>query len=887
MVVICWKCGRRPGARTISSRATPTTPLSGQPQTVTDAAGQTTTLTYTAAGEVATVTNARGETTTSAYDGDGRLTRVTGPVSGATTSYTYDASGRVRTVTADEATVTTDDEVFDRPTVVTFPDGTTERTTYDRLDVATRTDRLGRVTRYLHDPLRRLVLVRDPAGRTIRQGYGPGGEQLLDANGHATTWERDLQGRVVREVRADGVTATQYTYEPASGRLATVTDPKGQVTTYTYGLDETVSTITFSQAVVATPGVAYTYDPIYPRVVTMTDGTGATAYTYHPAGQPGAGQVATVDGPLPNDTIAYSYDALGRVVGRTIDGAANALSVQYDALGRVTSETNALGTFGYGYDGASGRLATVTYPNGQTSAYTYLAATQDHRLATIHHRLPNTTTLSRFDYTYDAVGNILTWQQQAGAAAPARWTYGYDAADQLTRAVKATSEPTPLVLQRFAYAYDPAGNRLVEQIDDGVTAWTYDALNRLVAQAGGGVLQVEGRVDEPATVTIQGQAAPVSSAQTFTGPLAVVPGTNVFTIAATDASGNTATARYEVDVSDAPKTFTYDANGNLTGDGTRTFEWDARNQLVAVNVGTHRSEFVYDGLQRRVRMIEKENGATTSDTRVLWCETAICGERAADGTSVRRRAFGLGEPFGYAQGEQVAGQARFFTTDHLGSVREVTDPASTLLARYAFDPWGRRTVTAGSDVTTVGFTGHRTHTSSGLALTLYRGYDAGLGRWVSEDPIGLAGGINRFSYVRNRVVVRVDPLGLQECCGRKVTIWICERTIDAWYGSFLPTHKYVCCGGPNVGCFGHQRNNLRRGEAIPPEGNPTGTCRAVELCEDVKRRKCDNPASPCNASTTGWNCRDWAEWDGRSPCPDPYTDWNRHGGVCRRSCKTA
>jgi hypothetical protein len=176
------------------------------------------------------------------------------------------------------------------------------------------------------------------------------------------------------------------------------------------------------------------------------------------------------------------------------------------------------------------------------------------------------------------VGNILTWQQQAGLAAPERWTYGYDGADQLTRAVQATTDPTPQVLQRFAYAYDPAGNRLVEQIDDGVTAWTYDALNRLVAQAGGGVLQVEGRVDEPATVTIQGLPAPVSSAQTFTGPLAVVPGTNVFTITATDASGNTATARYEVDVSDAPKTFTYDANGNLTSDGTRSFEWDARNQ---------------------------------------------------------------------------------------------------------------------------------------------------------------------------------------------------------------------------------------------------------------------------------------------------------------------
>ncbi len=254
-------------------------------------------------------------------------------------------------------------------------------------------------------------------------------------------------------------------------------------------------------------------------------------------------------------------------------------------------------------------------------------------------------------------------------------------------------------------------------------------------------------------MTIQGLPVPVSSAQTFAGPLAVVPGTTVFTITATDASGNTATARYEVDVSDAPKTFTYDANGNLTTDGARTFEWDARNQLVAVTVGTHRSEFTYDGLQRRVRQVEKDNGVTTADTWVLWCETAICEERAADGVTVTRRAFGLGE--------QVNGAARYFTTDHLGSVREVTATGGAPLARYAFDPWGRRTVTAGTDVTTVGFTGHRTHASSGLAMALYRGYDAGLGRWVSEDPILLASGrINFYEYADQQPLRLVDPLGL-------------------------------------------------------------------------------------------------------------------------------
>ena len=122
-----------------------------------------------------------------------------------------------------------------------------------------------------------------------------------------------------------------------------------------------------------------------------------------------------------------------------------------------------------------------------------------------------------------------------------------------------------------------------------------------------------------------------------------------------------------------------------------------------------------------------------------------------------RRAFALGE--------QVNGQARYFTTDHLGSVRDVTDASATLLAQYTFDPWGRRTVKAGADVTSVGYTGHRRHEASGLALALYRGYDEGLARWVSNDFLGDGDGPNRYAYVANEPLRWVDSLGLWKTSG--------------------------------------------------------------------------------------------------------------------------
>jgi RHS repeat-associated protein len=208
-----------------------------------------------------------------------------------------------------------------------------------------------------------------------------------------------------------------------------------------------------------------------------------------------------------------------------------------------------------------------------------------------------------------------------------------------------------------------------------------------------------------------------------------------------------------------------DANGNLTADGTRTFEWDARNQQVAVNVGTHRSEYSYDGFRRRVRVIERESGALQTETRVAWCGTELCEERAAGGETVTRRAF--------PHGEQVGGVQRYFVNDHLGSVHDVTDASGALLTRYAFDPWGRRTVTGGADVTDAGISGHR-QTTSGLSLALYRGYDAELGRWLNEDPNGFKGGINFYDYNYGNPINRIDPLGLAPQCTTLFQILLAE-----------------------------------------------------------------------------------------------------------------
>jgi RHS repeat-associated protein len=197
--------------------------------------------------------------------------------------------------------------------------------------------------------------------------------------------------------------------------------------------------------------------------------------------------------------------------------------------------------------------------------------------------------------------------------------------------------------------------------------------------------------------------------------------------------------------------FTNDANGNLINDGVRTYEWDAEDRLVAAVQGVRRSEFAYDGAGRRVRIVEKDGATVLSDRRYLWCGLTICEERDAAGTTVTRRFF--------PQGMQEGTDAYFYTRDHLGSIRELTDSTGVVRARYEYDPYGRQTKVSGDKDSPFGFTGHFVHSPSGLLLAPYRPYSPSLGRWLTEDPIGLAGGGNLYAYVSNGPTNAIDPTG--------------------------------------------------------------------------------------------------------------------------------
>jgi len=229
--------------------------------------------------------------------------------------------------------------------------------------------------------------------------------------------------------------------------------------------------------------------------------------------------------------------------------------------------------------------------------------------------------LSKFSYTYDVLGRITSWRQEnSGSATPQAWELGHDAADRLVSDILKNAS-TQALLNQVVFAFDRADNRTSEPIDTMIASDTSNALNQLTARGPGGWMRFRGAVNEPATVTVEGQPASVTGAGAFAGFAPVTVGNNTITLQATDGSNNTRTSNFSVNVTaSVNKSFTYDLNGNLLSDGTRSFLWDAANRLVQITYpgSGNRTELAYDGLGRRIGLKEVTNTSTTSDVKYLW-----------------------------------------------------------------------------------------------------------------------------------------------------------------------------------------------------------------------------------------------------------------------------
>ncbi len=214
--------------------------------------------------------------------------------------------------------------------------------------------------------------------------------------------------------------------------------------------------------------------------------------------------------------------------------------------------------------------------------------------------------------------------------------------------------------------------------------------------------------------------------------------------------------------------FAYDARGNLTSDGARTFVYDLENRLLSVS-GSASLTLAYDPLGRL-----RQTTAASVSTDFLYDGDRLSAEYNAAGAVLRRTVHGPGvdEPLVWYEGAGLSDR-RYLITNHQGSVI-AENGATTSIYRYG--PYGEPDTWTGSRFR---YTGQIALPEVGLYHYKARVYDPALGRFLQTDPVGYTADLDLYTYVGNDPLNRTDPTG--NC------LWCIGAVIGAAVGAGFET----------------------------------------------------------------------------------------------------
>jgi RHS repeat-associated protein len=482
-----------------------------------------------------------------------------------------------------------------------------------------------------------------------------------------------------------------------------------------------------------------TYDALS-RVVSRTEAEGTTYWTWGTGGY-GIGKLAYVS--MPGYAESYGYDSSGRLSQRNIDpGVTSTYDYTYNAQGLLDTLTYPTSTSGgrvaVKYCYAYGVLQQVRDGTSCSSGTAYWTAnTQNARGQTTQETLGNGVVTSR---TVDAVTGWLKSIQSGPSGGSAS--------------------------QNHSYFYDKVGNVAQRQTYIGITPLTedfyLDNLYRLDYSQLNGVTNLDLTYDALGNITARSD---VNGGAAWS-----YHGTKKHAVAGTGSGGTT---------------YSYDANGNMTGRGGATISWTSYNYLSNISTGTESAAFYY-GPDRQYYRQDYAGPSGTETTYYIGgllekvCPAASC----SSGTTDWRHYIS-------ANGKTVAIVSRksgsadsvsYPLEDNQGSLSVITNSSGGDVVRASYEAFGGQRdgddwsgPEASGDLTTMeaisrrGYTSHSMLGRMGLIHMNGRVQDPTIGRFLSPDPFvfepQLTQGFNRYAYVNNNPQSYVDPSGFarMEC----------------------------------------------------------------------------------------------------------------------------
>jgi RHS repeat-associated protein len=503
-----------------------------------------------------------------------------------------------------------------------------------------------------------------------------------------------------------------YAYDSLK-RLIETRNPDATVVRYAYDANGNLTGLIDSGGNIT----AFEYDTMDRLTKKIYADGKATAYTYDTAGLP----INRVN--ARGITTSYTFDENHDLSGISYSDGTPAVTYQYDDYDRLKSRQDGTGLYQFGYD-ADSQLMTVDGPWADDTV----------------------------TYNYDALGRRTSLTPQNGQAV----SYAYDNLNRLTGIQAGTNA--------YSYSYTSA-NPLVQSLmrpNTGVTDYQYDSLNRLT--------EVSNKNSSAAIINrfVYGYDLnkDVRASETITNGNPI-----------TSFQNELVTYDYnkvnQLLSSTTPfKTFTYDDDGNMTRGYTPdgyvfTAAYDAEDRLKSIEYTdsggvVQRTEYLYSGDNFLAKIKKYENSVLVSDIRFVRDGFLSVQERDGSNNVAREYMWGLnlGGGIGGLLNLKQGGQNYSYLYDGKGSVTALTDGNQSVIATYTYDTFGNLMTKTGTLNQPFQFSTKPYDEKTGLSYYGYRFYSPSLGRWITRDPLGEAGGMNLYEFNNNSAINYIDPDGL-------------------------------------------------------------------------------------------------------------------------------